>query len=204
MPHDRYQMSFTTGALLIREGVSLAELYLQNQDWRIVRDKVLSENLLQSRTLQTSKKICREVISRLKKLQYDEFEFLVRADSKEQAYLLWMAVCRRYRFIAEFALEVLRERYISLQTDISYEDFDVFYNRKAEWHPELEDIRPVTRNKLRQVLFKMMREADLLGADNTIHPAMLTPQFLAALPQEHRADVRFFPVFEVDIKGRAQ
>ena len=201
MNQDRYSMSFTTGGLFQRESVKLAVLYLEFKDWNAVRDKVLSDNLLQARTLNTSKRLCREIISRLKTLGSHDLDLLVNATSQEQGYLLWIAACRRYKFIADFAVEVIRERYITLKANLNYEDFDSFFNRKSEWHVELDEIRPATRNKLRQVLFKMLREADLLAANNTIHAAMLSPRLLDAISQGRRQDLLMFPVFESETQG---
>ena len=197
-------MSFTTGSLFHRESVKLAALYLELGDWNAVRDKVISENLLQARTLNTLKRVCSEVISRLKTFSIEELNFLVEANPQEQGYLLWLATCRRYRFIADFAIEVLRERYITLKTDVNHEDFDSFFNRKSEWHAELDAIQPTTRNKLRQVLFRILREAGLLASNNIINAAILSPELLNAIPHNNRRDVLFFPVFESDLKGMAQ
>lgn len=203
MKTDRYSMSFTTGGLFHQESVALATLFLEKGDWEAVRDQVLSENSIQARTLNTLKRVCREILSRLKTLDSRELELLVHTHPQEQGYLLWMAVCRRYRFIAEFAREVLRERFLSLKTDLHREDFDAFFNEKAEWHSEVESVRPATRNKLRQMLFKMMREADLLADDHTIRAAILTPRLLETIPQERRRDVLFFPAVLPDLKGGA-
>ncbi len=197
-------MSFTTGSLFHRESVELAVLYLDLGDWNSVRDKVIAENLLQTRTLNTLKRVCREIISRLRTLSPGELEFLVEGSHQEQAYLLWLAVCRRYRFIADFAVEVLRERYITLKSDLTHEDFDSFFNRKSEWHSELDEIAPATRGKLRQVLFKILREADLLTANNMVHAAMLSPRLLGLLQKGSHKDISHFPVFESDVKGMKQ
>jgi hypothetical protein len=201
MSNVKYSMSFTTGSLFRQESVNLAELYMELGDWNSVRDKVIAENILQARALNTLKRICNEVISRLKTLGPEELSLLVDATPQEQGYLLWLAVCRRYRFIADFAVDVLRERYITLKTDLSYEDFDSFFNKKSEWHDELEKIRPATRIKLRQILFKILREADLLTANNTINSAFIRQRFLEAIPNCNRQDVLFFPVFESDLRG---
>ncbi|MGN5009220.1 DUF1819 family protein [Aeromonas sp. 96A] len=197
-------MSFTTGSLFHRESVELTALYLDLGDWSSVRDKVIADNLLQTRTLNTLKRVCREIISRLRTLTLGELEFLVEGSHQEQAYLLWLAVCRRYRFIADFAVEVLRERYITLKSDLTHEDFDSFFNRKSEWHLELDGITSATRGKLRQVLFKMLREADLLTANSMIHTAMLSPRLLSLIQQGSRRDILHFPVFESDVKGMKQ
>ncbi len=200
MSTDRYSMSFTTGGLFHRESVALAMLFVDMNDWNSVRDKVFSENLLQSRTLNTSKRLCREIISRLKTLDTLELDLLISGNDQEQKYLLWIAVCRCYRFIAEFAEEVIRERYIGLKHDLQDDDFYFFLNKKSEWHPELDAIERTTRKKLCQVLFKILREAELLTTKNTINAAMLSQRLLAVIPRERLKDVYIFPVFESDLK----
>lgn len=204
MSNDSYRMAFTTGGLFHPESVRLAALYLDLGDWSAVRAQVIADNLLQARTLSTLQRVCREVISRLRTLGLGELGCLVAGNPQEQAALLWLAVCRRYRFIAEFASEVLRERYISLQPDVTPEDFDAFFNRKAEWHLELDGLTPATRAKLRQVLFRILREADLLADNHRINPVLLSQRLLAAIPRDRRQDLLYFPVSVADLKEMTQ
>ncbi len=200
MSDARYSMSFTTGGLFRNESLKLIALYLELGDWDSVRDNVFENNLLQARTINTLRRVSREVISRLKTLCLNEIKLFSTLSHQEQGYLLWLAVCRRYRFIADFAVEVLRERYISLKADLNYEDFDSFFNRKSDWYAELNEISPATRYKLRQVLFKMLREAELLTPKNIIIAAILNPNIIRAIPDENRQDILYFPAFETDLK----
>lgn len=197
-------MSFTTGGLFHHESVKVARLYLDLHEWKNVQDRITVDNILQARTLNTINRVCREVISRMKTLSLDEMEFLVEAGHQEQAYLLWVAACRQYQFIADFAVEVLRERYITLKNDLTHEHFDSFFNRKSEWHAELDKITPATQSKLRQVLFKILREADLLTTHNVIQAALLSPRLLELVIQGNPGDVLFFPVFESEVKRAKQ
>lgn len=199
MNNEKYSLSFTTGTLFHHESVRIAELYAELHQWQQVRDRVVVENLLQARTLNTLKRVCSEVISRLKQLSDEELLLLTATHTQEQGYLLWLALCRRYRFIADFSVEVLRERYISLKVDLGQDNFESFFNRKLDWHPELERITPATKEKLRQVLFKMLREANLLSATNNIQPAMLSKTLINAIANHQREDLLFFPMFEADI-----
>lgn len=130
-----------------------------------------------------------------------ELEFLLDSNSQDQAYLLWLAICRRYQFIGDFAIEVIRERFISLKTDLNYIDFDSFFNQKSEWHVELENIKPSTRNKLRQVLFKILREADLLTENNLINVATLSPSLIEIICQNDKREILYFPLFESNLQG---
>lgn len=194
-------MSFSTGGLFSRESVTLSMIFLEIGNWDTVRDKVLTENLLQARTLTSAQRVCREVISRLKTLNPSELDLLVRGTSQEQGYLLWIAVCRCYKFVADFAVEILRERYLGLKIDLHHEDFDSFFNKKSEWHIELDNIRLVTRNKLRQVLFRILREAGLLTANNTINAVILSPRLLEAISSGSHRDILFFPMPESVLEG---
>lgn len=199
-----YLMSFTTGGLFHRESVQLAALYRDLNNWQAVHDGVIAENILQTRTVSTLKRVYREIASRLKTLSPTELAFLLEGSHQEQAYLLWLAVCRRYSFIADFAVEVLRERYITLKNDLTHDDFDAFFNHKSEWHPELDTISQATRSKLRQVLFRILREADLVTNNSMINAAMLSPRLLDTILRGNRRDLLYFPAVESDLKGIPQ
>lgn len=197
----KYSMSFTAGSIFFQESVKFAELYLEFGDWDETKNYIIHQNILQARTLNTSKRICTEIISRLKTMNKQELEFLLDSSSQDQAYLLWLAICRRYQFIGDFAIEVIRERFISLKTDLNYIDFDSFFNQKSEWHVELENIKSSTRNKLRQVLFKILREADLLTENNLINVATLSPSLIEIICRNDKQEILYFPLFESNLQG---
>ena len=199
-----YSMSFTTATLLYRESITLAELYIQQKDWRVVRDEVVRDNLLQMRTENASKRICTEGVSRLRQLTPDQLDIVRDGSRQDQVYVLWLAVCKRYRFIYEFASEVVREKYLRLDLQLSYDDYDVFFSAKAEWHPEVERVAPATRKKQRQFVFKMLREADLLSSDGLIQPAMLTPRIMEAIACDDPAHLSIYPASYPDLKEWAK
>jgi hypothetical protein len=88
-------MSFTTGGLFLRESVDVAKQYLELKDWNKVRNKVITDNILQTRTMNTAKRVCSEIISRLKMLNCTELDYLITASHREKGCLLWLAVLMR-------------------------------------------------------------------------------------------------------------
>lgn len=178
----------------------VAELYRGLRDWKAVRDRVITQNLLQARTANTSRRFYSEIASRLKTLYIEELTLLTEGTSHEQSQLLWIAVCRRYAFIADFAREVLRERYLSLKMTLQPEDFDIFFNQQAHWHDELDSIAEATRVKARQTVLKMMKEAGLITFDNTINPTVLSARVLDVVAAHRREDVLLFPVSMADLR----
>ena len=108
MPTTKYTMPFTTGGLFLHESMTVAGLYLALGDWTAVRDRVISGNLLQTRTVNTARRIIGEISARLELLTEEEMGILMEGSRQDRQHILWMAVCRRYRFIREFAVEVIR------------------------------------------------------------------------------------------------
>ena len=174
MTSKKYNMGFTSSGLLVRESQLLAERYLELNDWKVVRSEAVEKNLFRSRTPETAKRIAREVVLRLKELDLQELEKVVHGRDDEIRQLLWVAVCRRYQFIADFAREVLHEHFLQFKPEITEDDYQVFFNRKAAWHEELEQLSRISEAKIKQVLFRMMREAGLLDAENRIIPTLFS------------------------------
>lgn len=189
-------MSFTAGALLQAESVTIARLYLELRDWNEVKEKAIADNVLQSRAVSTLKRLSYEIISRLNTLNTEEMLLLVDFDYQDQAYMIWLAICRHHQFIADFATEVLRERFITFKPDLQYSDFDVFFNRKCDWHSELDSLSISTKKKLRQVLFKMLREADFLDGKNNIQATILSPRLLDVMERKGGRDIIYFTLSE--------
>ncbi|PIV38914.1 MAG: DUF1819 domain-containing protein [Candidatus Omnitrophica bacterium CG02_land_8_20_14_3_00__42_8] len=200
----KYHMSFSTGGLFHQDSVRIVMLFPGAGNWEKVRETVIDENILQTRTLASSQRISREICARLALLSDKELAVLINGSSQDQAYILWLAVCRRHRFIYEFAVEVLREKFLTLQHELNHEDFDAFFNAKASWDDALEHISDSTRKKLRQVLFKIMREAGLLTPENLIIPAILSSDVIKAIESTSQKDFSVFPVAESDLKEWAK
>ena len=194
MTATTYSMSFTTAPLLFQETLLVAELYAAEQDWARVRQQVLRENLLQMRTDNSAKRIFSEISSRLRQLTPAQMDLLLAGGRREQNYLLWLAYCKRYRFVYDFAVEVLREKFLRRDMALPYEAYDIFFNDKAEWHPEVARAAAATRQKQRQFLFRIMREAELLTGQNEIIPALLSPRLTAVIRDDDPAHLAIYPV----------
>ena len=197
---ERYRLSFTTGGLFLQEAPLVVERYLALRDWKQTREQVRSENLLQVRTTAAATRISQELIARLELLDPEELEFLVDGSLREQGYLLWTATCRRYTFIRDFACEVLREHYLLMRRQLTTSDYEAFCNAKALWHAELDELASSTHSKLRQNLFRMLRDADLVSAQHQIQPALISPALAHLLARHGNEQLLIFPATDHEIK----
>ena len=113
-----YKMSFSTGGLFLNESLEIARMHVDGEAWEDTILRARQEGATSLPKAISNRRTVREISNRLMMLSTDEREFLVdHADRADQQALLWLASCRAYRFIREFMLEVVRERYLSYQLE---------------------------------------------------------------------------------------
>lgn len=195
----KYNMSFTAGGLFLLESLPVAEAYLQFRNWEKVNELVLAENTIQSKTNASLVRFNREIVSRLQLLTDDQIKLLAEGSIAERKLILWVAICRKHKFINDFAIEVIREKFLQLNYKVTYKDFDIFFNKKSEWHDELDQLTESSKSKIRQVLFRMMRESDILLENDEINRIHLTSRFIETMKRTNRAEFSIFPITELEI-----
>lgn len=190
----QYKMSFGLGGLFVNESLIVARLHVEGEPWEQTIRRALDEGATSLPKIASNRRTLREISNRLRQLNAEERRFMLHeADRTDQQALLWLAACRAYRFVGEFAVEVIRERYLSYQFDLPLETFDILFDAKAEWNDELAKLSVSTRKKLRQVLFRIMREAEILSGDDRIQTAILSPRLKVLLEQNTPGELAYFP-----------
>ena len=190
---QKYKMSFSTGGLLVNESVEVAKLHEPGGNWTETLKRALSARTMSLPKHASNRRRLREITNRLETLSRGELDFLIYSDRQDQVAILWVAVCRTYRFIREFQSEVIRERFLSGKADLPLETFDRFFEEMAEWHKEISKISEATRLSLRQILFRMLREADIITGTHQIQSPLLSIKFTDYLASHNREGVGFFP-----------
>lgn len=195
-----YKLSFTTASQYLGESVKIAQLYRELSDWDRTKEVALSENLLQSRTKSSAIRLYRELAQRLQVLTVDQLDLLIEGSLEEQKQMIWWAICKRYRLVREFAVEVIHEKFLVMDYQLTDLDYDAFFNRKADWHPELEEITDSTEAKLKQVVFRILRESGITDDADMILPTLLSSRMIEALKPDAPMSFRIFPVNLNDIE----
>lgn len=199
-----YRMSFTNGGLFYSESLILLDLFRRLGSWDKVKEEANERNVLQSRTKSSGTRNVREVCARLSQLTEKQLEILGEGARQDQIQILWLAACKLYQIVKEFAAEVIREKYLRFDYTVTYDDYDAFFNAKAEWHEELESLSESTVKKLRQVVFRLAHEADILSVSNMINPAMLSPEVIKAIAEEDSSNLMIFTVSDAVVQEWSQ
>ena len=162
-----YSFSFTTGALFVPETLALAREFVRLRDWKSVAAVACSENLLRQRTSASTTRLLREIRQRMQEFSPEELDFLVGADPADQRLLLFIAACRRYRFIAEFTAEVLFPKAHTAETQLYPGDLSRFIDERSLNASEVEKLTDKSRAKVRQVILRILSEAGLIDSTSS-------------------------------------
>jgi hypothetical protein len=190
----KYRMSFTTGGLFINESVEIARLHHGVGSWKLTQEKAIEDGTTSLPKKESQRRTLREIIIRLSCLTEAELDLLIEdSDHYEKLAILWLAICRAYRLVREFAVEIINERFLSYQLDLPVESFERHFEAKAEWDEGLSALSRSTVLKLQQVLFRMMREAAIISDDNKILASYLSPRLRDLIVQSNPSDLEVFP-----------
>jgi hypothetical protein len=191
---SRYRLSFSTGGLLASEIAVACEQILEADSVEHARRELETKRAFAGRTTRAIQRLTQEVVDRAAELTADERRLMRAGSTEDRQNLAWLAATRRYEILAAFARDVMHDKFMSLDLALTTDDFDRFWIAQSQWHPEVEKTAASTRLKLRQNLYKMLREAEYVTADNIIRATYLSPAFLAAVRPIALRDLEIFPI----------
>jgi hypothetical protein len=198
---NKYVFSFTAVSMRLSEMIGVARYLQENNfpDWENITDY---EAVFGSAKEKTSIRKFRELVSRVYKLNEEQIDLLIAGDLNAQKQIAFLSICKLYDFIHEFTVEVVRDKFLVFDYHINEGDYRSFFNRKLELHPELDELAETTRKKIRQVMFLMLEEADLIDSTRTlnIQPQLLSEEVIRAILRDDPAWLRIFLYSDTDIK----
>jgi hypothetical protein len=188
-----YTLSFTVGGLFLFEGIELARLRATCASWEEVRRTAPEGIFVAKGGASSVKRIRNEVVARLSTLSVAEIDHLAKAGMTDARALMWVAACRKYRILAEFVIEVLDERLRTYQPEIRVTDFDALLDAKGVTADEIVRLSPSTRARLRSGAFRMLREAELIDAENRVRALPLSGALCDLLAHDRRSGLDLIP-----------
>lgn len=179
---------------MLLESRAVTKLHVPGETWAATLERARDAGATALPKIASNRRVLNEIVLRLSALSAEELAFLAdEADHDEAQALLWIAVCRSYRFIEEFVREVVIDRYLSYRLDLPPESFDVFFHDKAEWNDKLARLSPSTQKKLGQVMFRILREAGILSRDRHIQTAIIPNRIQIMIENAEPAAFDYFP-----------
>jgi len=193
---NKYDFSFTASSLRRNEMVLVARSRAGSED----RDV---EHELGGGKSATGKRILRECNKRLAKLTERQIDLLINGDLITQKQIAFLAICKVHAFIRDFVVEVMREKLLVFDQQLSEGEYISFFRRKAELHAEIENLALSTQKKIKQVTYKILEQAELIDnvKNKGIQPQIMDDKVMKAIAQEDIEWLKIFLMSDLDIKN---
>lgn len=191
----KYDFSFTAFSLRVNELVEGAIL--------INSGKEIDKIGLGAGKGSTGIRKAREVLKRLKVLTNDQRELLMTSNLDTQKHISFLAMCKVHSFIRDFVVDVLREKILLFDYEISEGEYISFFRGKAELHPEMDSLTETSQNKIKQVTFKVLEQAGLIDNVKTrnIQPQFLDDKTIKTIISDDPAWLKIFLFSDSDINN---
>jgi hypothetical protein len=183
-PPPPYTLSFTVGGLLLHESIALAEAWVESKDWLVARKVVPDNMFVASGGAASASRIRNEAIRRLRTLDEEELVHLSNCPITDARALCWAAACREYRLLSDFAWQVLLDRHNPYAEPVRGADFEMILDGIDAGNVRAAPVSRSTRVRLRSVLFRMLREAELIDREGRVLTLPIT-EALRALLSRH-------------------
>ena len=197
---SKYILSFTAASLRLNEMVKVAKAAYEGgtSELKAVKESGVVFNSVKTRT---SDREFREIKKRLEKLTPEQIHILMHGDLISQKQIAFLAVCKRYTFIRDFVVDVIRDKVLVFDYKINVSDFKSFINGKVQLHPELEEFSDSTLRKAEQVMFHILEQAGFINnaVERIIQPQMLQPEFINSVVMDDPTWLKVFMMPDRDI-----
>lgn len=173
----------TGASALITETLVVAEEYHKLSDWTLVKESLISNNLLNKIKKSTFNREFAEIKKRINNLTQQQIELMVSGDMDEAKSMIFLSIIKSYDFFKDFMIEVLSHKFQLFDRFLADSDYNRFINYKNINHPELLTITPETASKVKQVIFKILEQLGIITSakNGTIIKPMLSSKSIEVI-----------------------
>jgi len=147
----KYEFSLTGSSLRVNEMILFATKYINEGLLEFKSDKGT-----------TNKRMVSEFKKRIDNLTVNQQELLLNSNFSNQKQLAFLSACKTYSLLRDFVIEVVREKFLIMDYNLTETDYISFIRRKEINHDELANLTDQTQAKVKQVIFKILEQAGII------------------------------------------
>lgn len=191
---EKYSFSFTTSSLRLNEMILVAIAIAEKREIDYI-------NELGGGNSKTGRKMLSEFEKRISNLTSRQVDILANGDFLSQKQIAFLSICKTYLFIRDFVVEVLREKILVFDYQITEGDYISFYRRKLDLHPEMDTLTDITQKKIKQVTFKILEQAGIIDSikSKVIQPQIIDRKVTDAIVSDNPKWLKVLFISDIDI-----
>lgn len=144
-----------------------------------------------------------EFQKRLNTLTPEQKDALLNGDAMLQRQIAYLSACKLYRFLRDFVVEVMREKMLLMDLELTDGEYLSFYRRKMIHHEEMEHLSPTTEKKVKQVIFRILAEAGIINSveKKVLQYQILEPQLIRLIENDNPKWLEMFLLNDYQISN---
>jgi len=188
----KYEFSLTGSSLRVNEMILFATKYINEGLLEFKSDKGT-----------TNKRMVSEFKKRIDNLTVNQQELLLNSNFSNQKQLAFLSACKTYSLLRDFVIEVVREKYLIMDFNLSDTDYISFIRRKEINHDELANLTDQTQAKVKQVIFKILEQAGIIDnvRDKEIQLQLLGESTKKSIIEDNPEWLKIFLLSDMDIQN---
>ena len=178
---SKYGVSFTAASLEVEELRRSAAAFVANgYTWADSVKGTERADILGKVNPKTASRKLSEFKKRIATLSYEQLDMLVAGSFEDATKIAFLACVKAYPLLRDYCSEVLARKITSFDRKATKYELDQFIDSKALVSPELAKVSEMTLAKVKQVMRRMLAQADLLVLDEpqTSHPSPAVAKLL--------------------------
>jgi hypothetical protein len=164
----RYSAEITSGSLKVAESRILADLLLREVSREAWQHAVLEENVLQSRSIETARRLSRMLRRRLTAMTPPLWKLVRDGSMTTSTHACLAATVKTSFLLGDFFDIVVRGEYRAYSPALSNLLWDNFLEDCYNRDPEMSDFSESTRNRLRSTVFQILAQAGYIENTRTL------------------------------------
>jgi hypothetical protein len=152
----KYEFSLTGSSLRVNDMVLFATKYVIDGVAEFKSDKGT-----------TNKRMVSEFKKRIDNLTHNQQLLFIEGNFSTQKHLAFLSACKSYSLLRDFVIEVVREKFLIMDFNLTDTDYLSFIRRKEIEHDELAELTDLTQGKVKQVIFKILEQGGIIESIKT-------------------------------------
>ena len=185
----------------MNESLEVARLHVEGEPWEQTILRAMDERTTSLPKSASNRRTLREISNRLLTLSADErLYFIEEADrSERQARFLFLFLGSPPAVLIasseNLPLKLFASGIFPTNSPYHWRVSTSFLRQKAEWNEGLAGLSRTTQLKLRQIMFRMMREAGIISEDDLIQTAILSTRLKSMIEEQNPGELGHLPQY---------
>lgn len=164
----RYRADITAGSLKVAESRIIADLLLKQADDDAWKSALTQDNLLQTRSPATARRLARLIRNRLETMTVDLWKLVRDGSSVVATHACLAAASKHSALLADFMDLVVKEQYRVFADKLSHRLWDDFVADCHNRDPELPQWSDSTIRRLRSSVLQILQQAGYIDSTKSM------------------------------------